>query len=105
MNLLDKIKLIERTDALIRRKSTGTPNQLADRLKLSERSLYNLIRLMKEMGAPIYYCRDRNSFCYEHNVEFRIGFSTRTNSMIGGQSNSWNNFLFTENNLQSLGLT
>lgn len=77
MNLIEKIRIIERTDALIRRKSTGTPKQLAEKLKVSESYIFKLISLMKEMGAPIYYCDDKFSYCYEYEVEFSIGFMNK----------------------------
>ena len=81
MNLIEKIKLIERVDGLIRRKSTGSPKQLASRLNMSERTLYNVITVMKKMGAPIYFCRSRGSFCYEEEVEFVIGFTTKSQEL------------------------
>lgn len=74
MNLLDKIELIERVDSLIMRKGTGTPSSLADRLGVSSRTIYYLINMMKELGAPIYYCKIRSSYCYREDVFFSIGF-------------------------------
>ena len=74
MNLLDKIRLIERVDALITRKGTGSPSHLADRLGISNRNIYNLINMMKELGAPIYYCKQRDSYCYREDVSFSFGF-------------------------------
>jgi len=87
MTLMEKIRIIERTDALIRRKGTGTPKELARRLNISERYVYQLINLMKEMGAPIYYNNDRRSYCYEYEVEFSIGFTQKQqelNKIKGG---------------------
>lgn len=77
MTLMEKIRIIERTDALIRRKGTGSPKELANRLNISERYVYQLINLMKEMGAPIQYCSERKSYCYEFSVEFSIGFTQK----------------------------
>ncbi len=74
MKLFETLQMIERVDQLIRLKATGTPTQLAQRLQLSERSIYNVIEIMKEMGAPIYYNRSRRSYCYEENVKFKFGF-------------------------------
>lgn len=80
MNVISKIKLIERADGLIRRKATGSPDDLSDRLGISTRNIFNLINLMKEMGAPIYFCKNRNSYCYEEEVTFCFGFTTSQNS-------------------------
>jgi len=74
MKLRDKIKIIERVDALIRRKSTGSAKELSLKLNMSRSNIFRLIIVMKEMGAPIFYCDFKNSYCYEFEVEFTIGF-------------------------------
>ncbi|MBP6446222.1 MAG: HTH domain-containing protein [Saprospiraceae bacterium] len=96
MNLMEKIRMIERVDALIRRKATGTPRDLAEKLKVSERLVYNLIVLMKELGAPIYYCDQRCSYCYEYEVEINFGFLQKDKDSIkinGGSNFFMENFL------------
>ena len=75
MRLIEKIHQIERIDNLIRRKATGSPKQLATRLSISERAVYDCIDLMKTMNAPIYYCRSKGSYCYDEPVKFLFGFS------------------------------
>jgi hypothetical protein len=74
MTLEEKLEIIDRTNGLIRRKATGTPAELAIKLKQSERFVYQLIKLMKNMDAPIYYCHEKRSYCYEYEVEFSVGF-------------------------------
>jgi len=74
MTLIDKLQQIERVDALIRRKATGSPEDLALTIDTSERCVYDLIKLMKQMGAPIYFCNHRGSYCYKIDVVFSIGF-------------------------------
>ncbi|MGD1845023.1 MAG: hypothetical protein ACFB10_06480 [Salibacteraceae bacterium] len=76
VNLLEKMQLIERLDGLISRRCTGPPACLASRLNVSERNVYNLVKVMKEMGAPIFFCRYTNSYCYEEEVRFVFGFET-----------------------------
>lgn len=83
MNLIDKLKLIERVDQLVRLSATGSPKDFARRLKLSESGLYRLIDLMKQLGAPIYYSNYKASYCYEFNVDFAIGF-TADRGILGG---------------------
>ena len=73
---LDRIALIDR---LIQIKGTGTPRQLAERLGISERTLYETLSLMKERGAPIQYCRVRRSYFYGETGSFSIKF-TRENA-------------------------
>jgi len=89
MTLLQKLQQIERVDALIRRKSTGSPADLATRLNTSERCVYDLIKLMKQIGAPIYFCQQRNSYCYEEDVVFSIGFMPKqatSRQIFGGKT-------------------
>ena len=88
MRMIEKLKQIERIDKLIRRKSTGTPKELANRLAISERALYNCIDVMKKMNAPIYYCRNSQSYCYEYPVECSIGFNNSNGGIkINGGTN------------------
>jgi len=87
MSLIEKLNQIERLDNLIRRKATGTPRELAERLDLSERQVYNVIRNMKELGAPVYFSTLHQSYCYEHNVTFTFGFRQTDLAKISGGKN------------------
>lgn len=71
------IDRIESIDRLIRIKATGSPKELADRLEISERSLYDILTLMKELGAPIRYSNDRRSYFYENEGFFSFQFKER----------------------------
>ena len=74
MSINHKLARIERMHELIRYKRTGKPDQFARKLGLSKRALYNELKELKALGAPIYYCNFRESYQYLHPVEFRIGF-------------------------------
>lgn len=65
---------LERIDYLIRSKSTGTPDELARRLEISERTLYAFIHEMRAMGAPIGYSKARRSYYYLKEGKFGFGF-------------------------------
>lgn len=69
------INRFRRIDDLIRRKATGTPAQLAAKLGIAESTMYAFIKVMKDLGAPIYYDKDRASYCYENEGKFIIGFT------------------------------
>ena len=71
---------LERLHNLIRHKATGSPAELAKRLGTTERTVYNWISLMKSMGAPIGFCRDRQTYHYEREVELLIGFRELSDS-------------------------
>ncbi|MEO1514740.1 MAG: HTH domain-containing protein [Bacteroidota bacterium] len=70
MKFLEQIRRLERVHDLIRRKATGSPQQLANRLDVSIRTVYEIISTMKSLGGPIYYCHNRQSYCYEYPIRF-----------------------------------
>jgi len=59
---------------LISREKTGTPTELSKKLKVSERQVYNYLDLLKEMGAPIDFCRKRQTYYYKEDGGFNFRF-------------------------------
>jgi len=57
--------LIERADRLIRLKATGTAIEFALKLGISRKTLFRLLKYLREKGANIKYCRYRRSYYYE----------------------------------------
>ncbi|WP_372489979.1 HTH domain-containing protein [Chitinophaga sedimenti] len=76
MALKNTISRLEYLDNLICKRSTGTPKQLARKLNVSERSIRDHISLLKELGAPVRYCRQRNSYYYHSIGRFHFKFKT-----------------------------
>ncbi len=75
MTLIDQIRRIERLDYLIRNKATGTPAELAKKLGMSQSQTFNLLKLFREsLDAPVYYSRTNQSYCYQMNGRFNLGF-------------------------------
>jgi predicted DNA-binding transcriptional regulator YafY len=74
MNLTKYLERFRRLHMMIGKKATGTPAELAGKLDLSERAVFEYIRIMREMGAPIAFCHYRRSYYYERKVQFDIGF-------------------------------
>ncbi|MEX2573816.1 MAG: hypothetical protein WD317_05940 [Balneolaceae bacterium] len=75
MSLSGYIIRVRRLDALIRRKSTGTPGELADKLNISERWLYRLLdEIKEELDCPIGYCRKKRSYFYSKKGKIVMGF-------------------------------
>ncbi|MEP7268531.1 MAG: helix-turn-helix domain-containing protein [Saprospiraceae bacterium] len=70
MNLIERISKLERLDQLIRMRATGSPKELADKFKISERQVYRLLDEIKNYGAEVHYCQRTQSYVYE--VEFRF---------------------------------
>ena len=74
MAFYDTLKRLKRIDFLIQSKSTGTPNELAEKLNISERWVYEYINILKNLGAPIKYCDITRSYLYEDDGKFLIEF-------------------------------
>ena len=66
-----------RLDHLIAHKSTGTPADCASKIGISERSLYDYLKILKEMGAPVKFSRDRRTYFYTEGGHFHISFLSR----------------------------
>ncbi|MEW7291744.1 hypothetical protein [Aquimarina sp. 2304DJ70-9] len=78
MNIIIKqIELIERIDRLIRLQATGSPDEFACKLGISKTKLYRIIKLMKQLEAPIEYNFNMQSFVYEKAVDFTFGFYSK----------------------------
>lgn len=71
---LRRIKLI---DHLIHIKGTGTPEELGTKLGISRTAVFQYINLMKEHGAPIKFCKFRQSYYYDEDGTFTIRFLPR----------------------------
>ena len=66
-----KIELIIRLHYLINSQNTGSPKDLAKRLSLSERSVYNYIGFMRrDLRAPIKYDANKNTYYYYEEARF-----------------------------------
>jgi len=65
MNYTKQIEMIKRIDALIKRKATGTPDQLAKKLSVSRATTFRYLNNLKKMGAKIAYSKINNSYYYQ----------------------------------------
>jgi predicted DNA-binding transcriptional regulator YafY len=75
MSAIRYINKILRINTLVKLRATGNPRELADKLGISERSVYEYISNMKELGAPIAYSYSHNSYIYYEEGDLVIGFS------------------------------
>jgi predicted DNA-binding transcriptional regulator YafY len=66
-----------RLDHLISHKSTGTPADCAQKVGISERSLYDYLKLLKEMGAPVKFSRARRTYYYSEGGHFHVSFMAK----------------------------
>ncbi|MEP6932304.1 MAG: hypothetical protein ABI850_19940 [Flavobacterium sp.] len=63
---------------LIIAEKTGTPAVFAKKLCLSRSQLYNTIDIIKNLEAPIKYCKKRESFYYETSFDLELNYSVKT---------------------------
>ncbi|WP_271769490.1 hypothetical protein [Aquimarina algiphila] len=78
MNIIIKhVEIIERIDQFIRLQATGSPEELASRLRISRTKLYRIIDIMKKLNAPIEYDISTQSYVYVEDVGFRFGFYSK----------------------------
>ena len=71
MFFLDQLERINRIHNLVKNRRTGSPENLASILSISERQVYNIIKKLKIRGAPIKYDRVNETYFYE-NENFDI---------------------------------
>ena len=62
MNFEKLAERINKAHKLILEEKTGTPEEFAEKLKISRSHLYNLTNKLKEYDAPIKYSKKINSF-------------------------------------------
>jgi predicted DNA-binding transcriptional regulator YafY len=68
------LNLLLQLDQFIRQKGTGNPPEFARKLGISERSLYEYLKVLKDLGAPIKWSRQDKSYYYSVDGQFRISF-------------------------------
>lgn len=76
MAFMDRIQRIQRMHYLILYKRTGTPESFARKIGVSKSMIYLLIQELKQMGAPIVYCKYKGSYKYQYEVDFKFGFES-----------------------------
>lgn len=74
MKFFETIELFMRLDGLIRRRQTGSPEELAMKLGVSRATVSRYLTEMKDRGFPIYYSLAKRSYCYQGKVSVRFEF-------------------------------
>lgn len=78
MIVTTKLEKLKAASQLIALKATGNPQAFARRLRISESTLYRLLKDMKEMGAKIVYNRSRLSYEFPEGEIFYVGMIRET---------------------------
>jgi transcriptional antiterminator len=69
MALFDKLAKLEYLNQLIGRESTGTPKELSRKLNVTERTVYNLLEVLRIYGAKITYSASKESFIFLNEIK------------------------------------
>jgi predicted DNA-binding transcriptional regulator YafY len=65
---------LEYLNQLIKKKSTGSPSELARKINVSERTTFEYIDILKSLGADVKFSRTRNSYYYTVDGTFDFKF-------------------------------
>jgi hypothetical protein len=69
MSLKKYVLLYHRLEQLIKMEATGNPNELAEKLDISTRQLFNYLSDLKELGLPITFNSQKNSYVFQKQKE------------------------------------
>jgi len=65
VSIKEQIERIERIHYLIKKKGTGTPEELCKKLGISRRQLFRVLDFLKnDIHAPIEYSKSRRTYFY-----------------------------------------
>ena len=109
MKTIKNLERLQQLHLLIENERTGTPGELASRMHVSERLVYNLIEQLKDFNAAICYDRSRRTYyyCDDFQLQVSISVSVMSNnevtSIFGGSYFLKNarNFLVEEHKMAS----
>lgn len=74
MSVIKYLDRIRKIDKLIRLEATGSPKDLSKKIGVSERTVYDYISYMRELGAPIEFSEIHNSYIYLSEGKIELGF-------------------------------
>ena len=99
---IKQIERLRRLHHFIKTRQTGSPKELAKRLHISERQVYNMIDYLKDTGAEIKYSRSEQTYFYKNdfdiliNVSVEIMLKDEVFKIFGGTTRLNDNYLNTE---------
>ncbi len=73
---------IQQFDTLVRQECTGTADEFAKRLGVSERTLQNHIQQLRELGIEVNYDHYRKTYKYGQKGKIFFGFRNEEMSSI-----------------------
>ncbi|GAB3431204.1 HTH domain-containing protein [Niabella aquatica] len=74
MSIKEQILRLALLHRLITGKKTGHVAELSKKLRVSERQVHNDLVVLKDMGAPIGFCRKCQTYYYKEEGGFSFTF-------------------------------
>jgi predicted DNA-binding transcriptional regulator YafY len=75
MKSIKNLERLRQLHTLIENERTGSPKDLANRMNISERLVYNLIEQLKDFEARICYDRGRKTYYYSDDFQLKVKIS------------------------------
>ena len=91
MNYDETTDALDRLHHQIKRKGTGTPEQIAEKFEVSIGTVKNWLKILKRRNLPVKYCRERQTYYYEYEVDLRIFWVKaidNPDNIRGGENNN-----------------
>jgi predicted DNA-binding transcriptional regulator YafY len=67
---------VDQIDNLIRQECTGTADEFAKKLGVSERTLQNHLQQLRLIGINIVYNHTKRTYCYREKGSMTFGFTS-----------------------------
>ncbi len=83
MKTIKNLERLQQLHELIEKECTGSPGELANKLNISERSVYLLVEQLRDFNALVTYNRGRKTYYYEEDFKLAIGISVSVSSNGG----------------------
>ncbi len=69
------LQRLNEIDNYIRKTNTGRPNELAKKMRISERQVFRYVELLKKLGASVEFCGKRKTYYYNKEGNFCFRFT------------------------------
>jgi transcriptional antiterminator len=98
MKTLQQLEKLKQIHKLIQGQNTGSPDELANKLRISRRQLYSIIEYLKEIEAPLSFSRKQNTYYYSSdfdlqvNVKVQVMVNQELKTIYGGHTLLKENF-------------
>lgn len=69
---LEKIYYLKCLSSAIRKRKTGSAEELAVQIGLTRPTLYRYLLILQDIGAEIGFSKSYNSFCFANGFRFSI---------------------------------